>query len=95
MSEITQVLHAMQRGDAGAGEELLKLVYDQLRRMAASRMQREAPGNTLQPTALVHEAWLRLGGDHQPAWDNQILFFGAAAEALRRILIDRARRLNA
>jgi RNA polymerase sigma factor (TIGR02999 family) len=95
VSEITQVLHAMQRGDAAAGEELMKLVYDELRRMAASRMRREAPGNTLQPTALVHEAWLRLGGDKQPAWNNQMHFFGAAAEAMRRILIDRARRRNA
>src|SRR5262245_33493147 len=86
VSEITQVLHAVQRGDAGAAEELMKLVYDQLRRIAAAQMRREAPGQTLQPTALVHEAWLRLGGDKQSAWNNRIHFFGAAAEAMRRIL---------
>jgi RNA polymerase sigma factor (TIGR02999 family) len=85
----------MHRGDAGAAEELMKLVYDELRRMAASKMRREPPGHTLQPTALVHEAWLRLGGDKQSAWNNQIHFFSAAAEAMRRILIDRARRRNA
>lgn len=85
----------MQRGDAGAAEELIRLVYAELRRMAAAKMRREAPGHTLQPTALVHEAWLRLGADKQPAWHNQIHFFGAAAEAMRRILIERARRRNA
>lgn len=85
----------MQRGDAGAAEELMKLVYDELRRIAAAKMRREVPGHTLQPTALVHEAWLRLGGDRQPLWSSQSHFFGAAAEAMRRILIERARRRNA
>jgi RNA polymerase sigma factor (TIGR02999 family) len=70
---------------------LLVLVYSELRRLAAAKMSREAPGQTLQPTALVHEAWLRLGGDGQ-RWENRAHFFGAAAEAMRRILIDRARR---
>jgi RNA polymerase sigma factor (TIGR02999 family) len=76
-------------------EELLALVYDELRKLAAARIGREAPGQTLQATALVHEAWLRLGADHQPAWENQAQFFSAAAEAMRRILIDRARRRKA
>jgi RNA polymerase sigma factor (TIGR02999 family) len=76
-------------------EELLPLVYTQLRKLAAQKMAREAPGQTLQATALVHEAWLRLGGDRQPAWENRTHFFAAAAEAMRRILIDRARRSKA
>jgi RNA polymerase sigma factor (TIGR02999 family) len=76
-------------------EELLEVVYDELRKLAAARIGREAPGQTLQATALVHEAWLRLGADHQPAWENQAQFFSAAAEAMRRILIDRARRRKA
>jgi RNA polymerase sigma factor (TIGR02999 family) len=71
---------------------LLPLVYDELRRLAAAKLAREAPGQTLQPTALVHEAWLRLGGDHQPTWANRRHFFAAAAESMRRILIDNARR---
>jgi RNA polymerase sigma factor (TIGR02999 family) len=73
-------------------EELLAMVYGELRKLAAAKLGREAPGQTLQATALVHEAWLRLGADHQPAWENQAQFFSAAAEAMRRILIDRARR---
>ncbi len=73
-------------------EKVLPLVYAELRHLAASRMAREAPGHTLQPTALVHEAWLRLGADAQPIWQNRAHFFGAAAEAMRRILIERARR---
>lgn len=74
---------------------LLALVYDELRRLAAAKLAREAAGLTLQPTALVHEAWLRLGGDAQPAWANRRHFFAAAAEAMRRILIDNARRKHA
>ncbi|HEX9784319.1 MAG TPA: ECF-type sigma factor [Opitutaceae bacterium] len=93
--EITQRLRAVQRGDTGASDELMKLVYDELRDVAAARMRREVPGHTLQPTALVHEAWLRLGADEQPAWNNRAHFFGAAAEAMRRVLIDRARRRRA
>ena len=72
-------------------ERLLPIVYDELRRLAAWRMSRESAMQTLQPTALVHEAWLRLGGENQPAWDSRAHFFGAAAEAMRRILVDRAR----
>jgi RNA polymerase sigma factor (TIGR02999 family) len=76
-------------------EEWMPLVYDELRKLAAQKMAREAPGQTLQATALVHEAWLRLGGDQQPAWENRAHFFASAAEAMRRILIDRARRRGA
>ena len=83
------------RGDALPAERLLEEVYGELRRLAAARMARESAAQTLQPTALVHEAWLRLGGDQQPTWENEAHFFGAAAEAMRRILIDRARRRNA
>src|SRR5262249_39873453 len=92
MSEFTQVLERVQRGDARAVEELFPLVYEELRGMAASKMGHEAPGLTLQPTALVHEAWLRLGGDEQPNWKNRAHFFAAAGEAMRRILIEKARR---
>jgi RNA polymerase sigma factor (TIGR02999 family) len=95
MNEITQILERANEGDPKAAEELLPLVYEELRRLAAQRMASEAPGHTLQPTALVHEAWLRLGGDVQPQWENRAHFFGAAAEAMRRILIDRARRRKA
>ena len=91
MSEITQLLASAQ-GDPDAAAKLLPLVYDELRRIAAAKMAHEAPGQTLQPTALVHEAWLKLGADSQPAWQNRAHFFSAAAEAMRRILIDRARR---
>jgi RNA polymerase sigma factor (TIGR02999 family) len=91
MSEVTQILERAQQGDPKAAEELLPLVYDELRRIAAAKMAREAPGQTLQPTALVHEVWLRLGGDDQPSWANRAHFFTAAAEAMRRILIERAR----
>ena len=77
-----------------AADQLLVLVYSELRRVAAAKMAHEAPGQTLQPTALVHEAWMRLGGDSQ-RWENRAHFFGAAAEAMRRILIDRARRQRA
>jgi RNA polymerase sigma factor (TIGR02999 family) len=92
MSEITQILQAVGRGDSRASEELLPLVYDELRRHAAARMAREAAGQTLQPTALVHEAWMRLVGDGDRTWQNRAHFFGAAAEAMRRILIENARR---
>jgi RNA polymerase sigma factor (TIGR02999 family) len=91
MGDVTRILDAIQHGDAKAADELLPLVYQELRRLAAFKMAGEVPGQTLQPTALVHEAWLRLGGDAQPAWKNSSHFFGAAAEAMRRILIDRAR----
>jgi RNA polymerase sigma factor (TIGR02999 family) len=92
MTEITQILQAIGRGDHRASDELLPLVYDELRRHAAARMAREASGQTLQPTALVHEAWLRLVGNNDRTWQNRAHFFGAAAEAMRRILIENARR---
>ena len=92
MSGVTHILGRLEQGDAKAAEELLPLVYDELRRLAASKMANEAPGHTLQPTALVHEAWLRLGGSEAPSFQNRAHFFGAAAEAMRRILIERARR---
>ncbi len=91
MNDINHLLDTLQEGDPVAAGQLLVLVYSELRRLAAAKMSREAPGQTLQPTALVHEAWLRLGGDGQ-RWENRAHFFGAAAEAMRRILIDRARR---
>ena len=92
MSDATVVLAAIQAGDSKAAEELLVIVYDELRRLAASKLAHEAPGQTLQPTALVHEAWLRLVGDRAPSFNNREHFFRASAEAMRRILIDRARR---
>ena len=92
MSDVTHILQAIEGGDAQAAEQLLPLVYDELRRLAAQKMAHEAPGQTLQATALVHEAWLRMGGDAQPEWENRRHFFAAAAEAMRRILIDHARR---
>lgn len=92
MTELTVILQRMDAGDPHAAAELLPLVYEELRKLAAQKLAREAPGQTLQATALVHEAWLRLGGDDQPAWDNRGHFFAAAAEAMRRILIDNARR---
>jgi RNA polymerase sigma factor (TIGR02999 family) len=85
-------LQQVERGEAGAAAQLLTAVYDELRHLASARMAREAPGLTLQPTALVHEAWLRLGGGHQPVWANRAHFFAAAAEAMRRILIEDVRR---
>lgn len=90
-TDITLVLQQIERGEAQAADRLLPLVYEELRALAAARMAQEAAGHTLQPTALVHEAWLRLGGDQQPPWQSRGHFFGAAAEAMRRILIDRAR----
>ena len=95
MSEATLLLNAIESGDAKAADQLLPLVYEELRRLAASRMAQEAAGQTLQPTALVHEAWLRLVGDATPNFANRAHFFAAAAEAMRRILIDRARRKRA
>ena len=93
--EITPILQRIEQGDPHAAGELLPLVYDELRRLAAAKMARETPGQTLQPTALVHEVWLRLGGDQQPPWTNRAHFFAAAAEGMRRILIDNARRKRA
>ena len=92
VSDVTQIIEAVQRGDARAADELLPLVYEELRKLAASKMANEAAGNTLQPTALVHEAWLRLVGNDNPKFAGRAHFFAAAAEAMRRILIDRARR---
>ena len=92
MSDATVVLAAMRAGDSKAADELLALVYDELRRLAASKLAHEAPGQTLQPTALVHEAWLRLVGDQAPSFKDREHFFRASAEAMRHILIDRARR---
>ncbi|HEY6166901.1 MAG TPA: sigma-70 family RNA polymerase sigma factor [Verrucomicrobiae bacterium] len=94
MSELTVILQRIDAGDPRAANELLPLVYEELRKLAAQKMARENPGQTLQATALVHEAWLRLGGDDQPEWQNRAHFFAAAAEAMRRILIDNARRKN-
>lgn len=95
MSEATLLLERASGGDIQAAEELLPLVYNELRKLAASKMANEAAGNTLQPTALVHEAWLRLVGDQNPKFAGRAHFFAAAAEAMRRILIDRARRKRA
>jgi RNA polymerase sigma factor (TIGR02999 family) len=91
VSDVTRVIGAIQHGDPKAADELLPLVYEELRKLAASRMANEAAGNTLQPTALVHEAWLRLVGKDNPNFAGRAHFFAAAAEAMRRILIDRAR----
>jgi RNA polymerase sigma factor (TIGR02999 family) len=93
MSEVTRLLTAIDRGDPQAAAELLPLVYDELRKLAAARLGAERPGQTLQPTALVHEAYLRLVGGEQPRdWNGRAHFFGAAAQAMRRILVDHARR---
>jgi RNA polymerase sigma factor (TIGR02999 family) len=92
MSEITLVLQSLDRGNSRASEELLPLVYDDLRRHAGHQMAQEVAGQTLQPTALVHEAWLRMIGNGSSHWQNRAHFFGAAAEAMRRILIENARR---
>ena len=91
VSDITLILNAVEQGDLKAAEELLPLVYEELRKLAAYRMAQEQPGQTLQPTALVHEAWLRLAGDGNVQFEGRRHFFAAAAEAMRRILIDRAR----
>jgi RNA polymerase sigma factor (TIGR02999 family) len=93
MSEVTQILHAIVQGDPSAASQLLPLVYDELRKLAGHRLAHQAPGQTLQPTALVHEAYLRLVGDPGGSdWDNRGHFFAAAAEAMRRILVESARR---
>ncbi len=90
MSQLTRIFDSIEHGDLKAADELLPLVYDELRKLAASKMARESPNQTLQPTALVHEAWLRLVGAENPPFANRAHFFSAAAEAMRRILIDRA-----
>lgn len=92
MSEVTRILDRVQQGEAKAAEELLPLVYEELRRLAGQKMAHEASGQTLQPTALVHEAWLRLVGGQSPNFEGRAHFFAAAAEAMRRILIENARR---
>lgn len=92
MSDVTRVLNAIEQGNPQAAHELLPMVYTELRKLAAAKMAHEKPGQTLQPTALVHEAWLRLAGTAQSSWQSRAHFFGAAAEAMRRILIDRARK---
>lgn len=93
MSDVTQLLDAIKQGNATASEDLLPLVYDELRKLAAHKMACERPGQTLQPTALVHEAYLRLIGSNQaPQWEGRGHFFAAAAEAMRRILVESARR---
>ena len=91
MSDVTQLLSAIDAGDSKAADQLVPLVYDELRKLAAVKMAQEKPGQTLQPTALVHEAWLRLVGDESARFEGRGHFFAAAAEAMRRILIDRAR----
>jgi RNA polymerase sigma factor (TIGR02999 family) len=92
VSDVTSILEAVERGDPKAPAELLPLVYDELRRQAAAKMTLEPAGQTLQPTALVHEAWIRLAGQRNQHYQNRHFFFGAAAEVMRRILVDRARR---
>jgi RNA polymerase sigma factor (TIGR02999 family) len=95
MSEVTRILQSMESGDAKRADELLPLVYEELRKLAAAKMANESSTQTLQPTALVHEAWLRLTGNENVKWNGRAHFFGAAAEAMRRILIDNARRKRA
>lgn len=95
MNEASVILRAAGAGDAAAAAQLLPLIYDELRLLAAQKMAHEPAGLTLQATALVHEAWLRLAADDQQVWQNRAHFFGAAAEAMRRILIDNARRRQA
>ena len=95
MSDVTRILDSLDGGSPHATDQLLPIVYNELRRMAAFKMASEIPGHTLQPTALVHEAWLKLVARPSQTWQNRAHFFGAAAEAMRRILIARARRKNA
>lgn len=95
MADVTQILSQIEAGDPSAAEKLLPLVYDELRRLAAAKMAHEKPGQTLQATALVHEAYLRLVGASETGWDNRGHFFSAAAEAIRRILVENARRKQA
>jgi len=92
MSDVTRILSAIEQGDAGATDQLLPLVYEELRLLAAQKLSHEPPGQTLQATALVHEAYLRLVGDEPRSWENRGHFFAAAAEAMRRILVENARR---
>ncbi len=92
MTDITRFLDGLSEGDPQAAEQLLEVVYAELRLLATAKLAREAPGHTLQPTALVHEAWLRLVGDERQDWKSRRYFFGACAEAMRRILVERARR---
>ena len=92
MTDVTRILNAIEQGDARATEELLPLVYEELRLLAAQKMAQESPGQTLQATALVHEAYLRLVGEDDRNWDSRGHFFAAAAEAMRRILVENARR---
>ncbi len=92
VSGVTRIVEGVQEGEPGASGELLPLVYDELRRLAAHKMARELPGQTLQPTALVHEAWLRLSHQSRSTWKNREQFYAIAAEIMRRILVDRARR---
>jgi RNA polymerase sigma factor (TIGR02999 family) len=91
MSDVTRILNAMERGDAGATDELLPLLYEELRLLAAQKLSQEPPGQTLQATALVHEAYLRLVGEERRSWESRGHFFAAAAEAMRRILVENAR----
>jgi RNA polymerase sigma factor (TIGR02999 family) len=95
MSDVTRILNAMERGDAGATDELLPLLYEELRILAAQKLSHEPPGQTLQATALVHEAYLRLVGEQRQSWDSRGHFFAAAAEAMRRILVENARHKKA
>jgi RNA polymerase sigma factor (TIGR02999 family) len=95
VSDLTRVLNAIEQGEANATDKLLPLIYDELRKLAAHKMANERAGHTLQPTALVHEAWMRLVGKEDPKFQNRAHFFAAAAEAMRRILIDNARRKRA
>lgn len=92
MNEVTRILNAIEHGDVKATDELLPVVYEELRLLAAQKLAHESPGQTLQATALVHEVYLRLLGDEGPTWESRAHFFAAAAEAMRRILIDNARR---
>src|SRR5215472_15047404 len=92
MTDVTRILEAMERGEGHAADQLLPLVYGELRRRAAHKMASENPAQTLQPTALVHEAWLKLVGQQNRQWQNRNHFFAAAAEAMRQILTDNARR---
>jgi RNA polymerase sigma factor (TIGR02999 family) len=91
MNQVTLLIQAIERGESGAADQLLPIVYDELRRLAAQKIRQEKPGQTLQGTALVHEAYIRLVGDDNPSWQNRGHFFAAAAEAMRRILVERAR----
>jgi RNA polymerase sigma factor (TIGR02999 family) len=95
LSDVTRILESIEHGDPKAADQLLPLVYDELRKLAGAKMAGELPNQTLQPTALVHEAWLRLVGHAEPTFANRAHFFAAAAEAMRRILIDKARRKRA